>query len=119
MKNLKAVQVGEVYSIPAGDDSMPHTFICYDYQGGLTVHVGFTDRPGFPIMDISEFPSVYKDILDERDGGTIINFIRESKGLTTLQDFNIQDENYALLTKMYNELIEKIKIRHSWEEVMS
>ena len=119
MKNKKVVQVGEVYSIPPSNGSTHHTFICYDYQGGLTVHVGDTDDLSFPIMDISEFPSVYKDILDERDGGTVISFIREHKGLMLLQEFNIQDENYQLLTKMYNDLIEKIKTRHSWEEVMS
>jgi len=117
MKNLREVQVGEVYSIPSGDGSMQHTFICYDYQGGLTVHVGFTDRPGFPIMDAGEMPSVVNVYLAEKED--LISFIRGSKELTTLQDFNIQDENYALLTKMYSDLIDKIKAKHSWEEVMS
>jgi hypothetical protein len=61
--------------------------------------------------------SVTKVYLDEKED--LISFIRGSKGLMLLQEFNIQDENYQLLTKMYSDLIEKVKTRHSWEEVMS
>lgn len=116
MKNLREVQVGEVYSI-SPESGTHHTFICYDYQGGLTAHVGDTDDLSFPILDVNEMSSVTKVYLDEKED--LISFIRGSKGLTTLQDFNIQDENYALLTKMYSDLIDKVKTRHSWEEVMS
>ena len=112
--NNNRTEAGVVYHIPAGGTSQ-QTYICYDLQGGLTVHAGHAHMDSFPMFegfgDIGNVTTVYYE--DEKD---LIEYIRGHEGLTTLQDFNVQDRDYSLLSTLYSDLISKVKSGHFSEK---
>jgi hypothetical protein len=105
--NNNKMEAGTVYHIAAGGTSQ-QVYICNDTQGGLTVHVGYAHMSEFPDFDgfgaIRSVNNVYYG--EESD---LISYIRAHEGLVTIQDFNVQDEDYSLLSTVYSELISKIK----------